>query len=199
MSYLTLSDVSKEFKTGSVTVNALSHVSFELENGEFAVVLGSSGAGKTTLLNLLGGMDGATGGEILLDGKNVTALNKKGLTEYRRNDVGFVFQFYNLMPNLTALENVGFGNLNNEKKVKFIFTDENREVELTEYADVRFTGNTAFHCSLKLDLNEGKYDVYLCLYGEENEGEPLYCLQFANDGLWNSALKANKIGSIEIK
>lgn len=106
MSYLTLSDVSKEFKTGSVTVNALSHVSFELENGEFAVVLGSSGAGKTTLLNLLGGMDGATGGEILLDGKNVTALIKKGLTEYRRNDVGFVFQFYNLMPNLTALENV---------------------------------------------------------------------------------------------
>ncbi|MDE7330179.1 MAG: ABC transporter ATP-binding protein, partial [Clostridia bacterium] len=80
--------------------------SFELENGEFVVVLGSSGAGKTTLLNLLGGMDGATSGEIILDGKNVTALDRRGLTEYRRGDVGFVFQFYNLMPNLTALENV---------------------------------------------------------------------------------------------
>ena len=98
-----------------------------------------------------------------------------------------------------TLKNVGFGNLNNEKKVKFVFTDENGEVKSTEYADVRFTGKTAFQCSLKLNLSEGKYDVYLCLYGEENEGEPLYCLQFANDGLWNSALKANKIGSIEIK
>ena len=73
---------------------------------EFAVVLGSSGAGKTTLLNLLGGMDDATSGEIVLDNKNVTSLDKKGLCEYRRNDVGFIFQFYNLMPNLTALENV---------------------------------------------------------------------------------------------
>ena len=81
-------------------------VSFELEDGEFTVVLGSSGAGKTTLLNLLGGMDDATCGEIVLDGKDVTKLNKRGLTDYRRNDVGFVFQFYNLMPNLTALENV---------------------------------------------------------------------------------------------
>ena len=81
-------------------------VTFGLEDGEFAVVLGSSGAGKTTLLNLLGGMDGATCGKIALDGKDITSLNKRGLTEYRRNDVGFVFQFYNLMPNLTALENV---------------------------------------------------------------------------------------------
>lgn len=87
-------------------MDALKDVSFELEDGEFAVVLGSSGAGKTTLLNLLGGMDAATEGQIVLDGKEVTSLNKRGLTEYRRNDVGFVFQFYNLMPNLTALENV---------------------------------------------------------------------------------------------
>ena len=106
MSYLSLTNVCKQYKSGEITVDALKDVSFELENGDFAVVLGSSGAGKTTLLNLLGGMDGATGGEIILDGKNITALNRRGLTEYRRYDIGFVFQFYNLMPNLTALENV---------------------------------------------------------------------------------------------
>ena len=106
MSFLELTGVGKQYRTGSVTVDALKDASFTLEDGEFAVVLGSSGAGKTTLLNLLGGMDNATSGQIILDGKNVTSLNKRGLTEYRRNDVGFVFQFYNLMPNLTALENV---------------------------------------------------------------------------------------------
>lgn len=106
MGFLTLSGVNKEYKTGTVSVNALSNVNFELEDGEFVVVLGSSGAGKTTLLNLLGGMDTATAGKIVLDGKEVTALDKRGLTQYRRGDVGFVFQFYNLMPNLTALENV---------------------------------------------------------------------------------------------
>ncbi len=106
MGYLSLSNVGKEYKTGSVSVNALSEVTFELNDGEFVVILGSSGAGKTTLLNLFGGMDKATSGEIILDGKNVTSLDKRGLTEYRRSDVGFVFQFYNLMPNLTALENV---------------------------------------------------------------------------------------------
>lgn len=106
MSYLTLKNVGKEYKSGAISVQALKNVSFELEDGEFAVVLGSSGAGKTTLLNLIGGMDSATEGEIYLDGKNVTALDRRGLTEYRRGDVGFVFQFYNLMPNLTALENV---------------------------------------------------------------------------------------------
>ena len=104
--YLTLDNVSKTYKTGEVEVKALTDVSLSLSEGEFAVILGSSGAGKTTLLNLLGGMDNATNGKIILDGKVVTELNKKGLCEYRRSDVGFVFQFYNLMPNLTALENV---------------------------------------------------------------------------------------------
>ena len=106
MGYLTLTDVCKQYKMGTVEVNALNNVSFELNDGEFVVILGSSGAGKTTLLNLLGGMDCATSGEIILDDKNITTLNKKGLTDYRRNDVGFIFQFYNLMPNLTAKENV---------------------------------------------------------------------------------------------
>ncbi len=106
MSYLSLKGVGKEYKSGTLSVKALSGVSFDLENGEFAVILGSSGAGKTTLLNLLGGMDRATEGEIVLEGKKISSLNKRGLCEYRRYDVGFVFQFYNLMPNLTALENV---------------------------------------------------------------------------------------------
>ncbi len=104
--FLTLDNVSKTYKTGEVEVKALTDVSLSLAEGEFAVILGSSGAGKTTLLNLLGGMDNATSGKIILDGKVVTELNKRGLCEYRRSDVGFVFQFYNLMPNLTALENV---------------------------------------------------------------------------------------------
>ena len=104
--FLTFDNVSRTDKTGEVEVKALTDVSLSLSEGEFAVILGSSGAGKTTLLNLLGGMDNATNGKIILDGKVVTELNKKGLCEYRRSDVGFVFQFYNLMPNLTALENV---------------------------------------------------------------------------------------------
>lgn len=106
MKILSLKNVRKEYHTGSLTVLAVEDVSFDLNDGEFVVILGASGAGKTTLLNLLGGMDTATDGEIDLDGKNITSFNKKQLTDYRRRDVGFVFQFYNLMPNLTALENV---------------------------------------------------------------------------------------------
>ena len=87
-------------------VKAVDNVSFDIEKGEFCVVLGPSGAGKTTILNLLGGMDKATSGKITVDGREITGLRSPQLTEYRRHDVGFVFQFYNLMPNLTALENV---------------------------------------------------------------------------------------------
>lgn len=106
MSFLTLKSVCKEYKTDAGVFVALNDISFELENGEFVVILGPSGAGKTTLLNLLGGMDTVTSGEILLDGNKVSALTKKQLADYRRTEIGFVFQFYNLMPNLTALENV---------------------------------------------------------------------------------------------
>lgn len=106
MKLLSLKNVRKEYHTGSVTVPAVEDVSFDLNEGEFVVILGASGAGKTTLLNLLGGMDRASGGEIVLGDKNIASFNDRELTEYRRHDVGFVFQFYNLMPNLTALENV---------------------------------------------------------------------------------------------
>ncbi len=106
MSFLKLENVCKEYKTGAGVFKALSDVSFELNDGEFVVILGPSGAGKTTLLNLLGGMDLLTSGKIILDGKEVSAFNSKQLTKYRRTEIGFIFQFYNLMPNLTAKENV---------------------------------------------------------------------------------------------
>ena len=99
-------NVTKRYGSGSAQVRALDDVSFFIERGEFCVLLGSSGAGKTTLLNLLGGMDTVTGGSILFDGQDISRWNPHQLAAYRRHDVGFVFQFYNLIPNLTALENV---------------------------------------------------------------------------------------------
>ncbi len=106
MSYISFDNVCKDYPAGDTVVHAADHVTFQIEKGEFCVVLGPSGAGKTTVLNLLGGMDHATSGSIWVGDKEVTALRTHELTEYRRLDVGFVFQFYNLMPNLTALENV---------------------------------------------------------------------------------------------
>lgn len=106
MGYITFENVCKHYQTGDTVVKAVDNVSFTIEKGEFCVVLGPSGAGKTTILNLLGGMDKATSGHITVDGKEITGMRGPQLTEYRRHDVGFVFQFYNLMPNLTALENV---------------------------------------------------------------------------------------------
>ena len=106
MGYITFENVCTHYQTGDTVVKAVDNVSFSIEKGEFCVVLGPSGAGKTTILNLLGGMDKATSGRITVDGKEITGMRGPQLTEYRRHDVGFVFQFYNLMPNLTALENV---------------------------------------------------------------------------------------------
>ena len=104
--YIQFDNVRKSYGSGQTQIQALKDVSFSINKGEFCVLLGSSGAGKTTLLNMLGGMDTVTGGKIYFDGKEVSSFNKKELIEYRRHDVGFVFQFYNLVPNLTALENV---------------------------------------------------------------------------------------------
>ncbi|KNF08197.1 ABC-type antimicrobial peptide transport system, ATPase component [Gottschalkia purinilytica] len=104
--FLKLSDVSKDYKLGEVTVKALKNVSLEINDGEFVVILGPSGSGKSTLLNIIGGMDIPTEGEVLLNGENITKYNDKKLTEYRRNSIGFVFQFYNLTSNLTSKENI---------------------------------------------------------------------------------------------
>ena len=106
MSYIELKNVKKTYVVGEVEINAVEDVSFSIDQGEFVVVLGPSGAGKTTILNILGGMDKLTSGEVIIDGKNVENFSKKQLVDYRRYDIGFVFQFYNLVQNLTALENV---------------------------------------------------------------------------------------------
>ena len=106
MAFVEFRDVCKIYHMGEVEVAAVSGMSFDIEQGEFVVVVGPSGAGKTTLLNMLGGMDSCTSGTIMLDGREVSAFSEKELTFYRRHDIGFVFQFYNLVQNLTALENV---------------------------------------------------------------------------------------------
>ena len=104
--YVKLDKVSKIYGTKEVKIVAVDEISFEIAKGEFVVIVGPSGAGKTTVLNILGGMDQATSGEVLVDGRNIARYNSRQLTDYRRNDIGFVFQFYNLVQNLTALENV---------------------------------------------------------------------------------------------
>lgn len=104
--FVSLEDVKKIYQMGEVEIMAAAGIDFQIEQGEFAVVVGPSGAGKTTVLNILGGMDTATSGKVLVDGQDIAGYTQKQLTAYRRDDIGFVFQFYNLIPNLTALENV---------------------------------------------------------------------------------------------
>lgn len=106
MSFIEVKGLVKKYKAGDVEITAVDDISFEIEKGEIVVIVGASGAGKTTLLNLLGGMDSTTYGSIVIDGRDISNYNEKQLTEYRRNDIGFVFQFYNLVQNLNALENV---------------------------------------------------------------------------------------------
>lgn len=104
--FVKLEQVTKVYRMGEVEIRAVDGIDFEINKGEFVVIVGPSGAGKTTVLNILGGMDSASSGKVLVDGKDVAKYNQRKLTSYRRDDIGFVFQFYNLIPNLTALENV---------------------------------------------------------------------------------------------
>ena len=104
--FVKLQDITKIYKMGEVEIRAVDRISFSIQKGEFVVIVGPSGAGKTTVLNILGGMDTATDGKLIVDGEDITSYNSRKLTGYRREDIGFVFQFYNLVPNLTALENV---------------------------------------------------------------------------------------------
>ena len=105
-SYVILKDVRKTYHMGEVSINAADGVNFEIKKGEFVVIVGPSGAGKTTILNILGGMDTVTSGEVIVDGVHIESFKNRQLTKYRREDIGFIFQFYNLVPNLTAKENV---------------------------------------------------------------------------------------------
>ena len=106
MAYISLDQVVKRYQMGEVTITAADHITFDVDKGEFVIIVGPSGAGKTTVLNMLGGMDSCSGGTITVDGAGISSYTPKQLTTYRRYDIGFVFQFYNLVQNLTALENV---------------------------------------------------------------------------------------------
>lgn len=110
MAFIEFKNVKKQYKMGEMTIDALRNATFTVEKGEICVIVGPSGAGKTTLLNILGGMDTLTSGQVILDGVEISAMTARKLTEYRREDIGFVFQFYNLVQNLTALENVELAN-----------------------------------------------------------------------------------------
>ena len=133
MAFVEFENVGKTYHMGEVEIHALHDTSFEVEKGEIVVIVGPSGAGKTTLLNILGGMDTLSTGRVMLDGREISALTKKELTNYRRQDVGFVFQFYNLIGNLTALENVELANqicknpLNAEEILKEVGLEERKK------------------------------------------------------------------------
>ena len=133
MAFVEFENVGKTYHMGEVEIHALHDTSFEVEKGELVVIVGPSGAGKTTLLNILGGMDTLSTGRVMLDGREISALSKKELTNYRRHDVGFVFQFYNLIGNLTALENVELANqicknpLNAEEILKEVGLEERKK------------------------------------------------------------------------
>ena len=135
MAFVEFQNVEKIYHTGEVDIQALHDTSFTIEEGELVVIVGPSGAGKTTLLNILGGMDSLSGGKVFLDGLEISGLSKRQLTQYRRQDVGFVFQFYNLLGNLTALENVELANqiCKNPLDAKQVLVDVGLEERLKNF------------------------------------------------------------------
>ena len=135
MAFVEFENVGRTYHMGEVHINALHDATFQVEQGELVVIVGPSGAGKTTLLNILGGMDTLSTGRVFLDGREVSAMNRKQLTEFRREDVGFVFQFYNLIGNLTALENVELANqiCNNPLDARQILTDVGLEDRMSNF------------------------------------------------------------------
>ena len=135
MSYIEFENVDKEYKMGEVTIKALDNTNFEIEKGELVVIVGPSGAGKTTTLNILGGMDSITRGRVKIAGRDISNYSKKQLTEYRRNDIGFVFQFYNLVQNLTAVENVELATEISKKPLnpKEVLTDVGLEKRMLNF------------------------------------------------------------------
>ena len=129
MAFVEFENVGKTYRMGEVEIQALKEATFSIEKGELVVIVGPSGAGKTTLLNILGGMDTLSEGKVILDGREISALSKRQLTDYRRQDVGFVFQFYNLVGNLTALENVELANQVSKKPLDAAFVLANVGLE----------------------------------------------------------------------
>ena len=134
-SFISFENVKKQYKMGEVVINAVNDVNFEINKGEFCIIVGPSGAGKTTILNILGGMDKCSGGKIIIDGVDISKYSHKKLTEYRRYDVGFVFQFYNLVQNLTALENVELASqiCKNPLDAKQVLTDVGLEERVNNF------------------------------------------------------------------
>ena len=135
MAYITLENVVKRYRMGEVTITAVDNITFDINKGEFVIIVGPSGAGKTTVLNILGGMDACDGGTISVDGELVSGYNARRLTTYRRHDIGFVFQFYNLVQNLTALENVELASqiCKNPLVPREVLTHVGREARLNNF------------------------------------------------------------------
>ena len=156
MAYIEMKNSYKRYKSGQSEIIANNDISFEIEKGELAIILGSSGAGKSTVLNILGGMDTNDEGNVLIDGKDISTFNEKELTNYRRNDVGFVFQFYNLVPNLTAKENVELASEMQQKSYNLLALEKESTTSQHNY---QVENNNAWQLHVQLRKTRSYYCV----------------------------------------